>query len=456
MLVIISDLHLTDGTSGETIRPHDFRVFRENLRDMAYEASWRSDGTYRPIESLDLVLLGDILDLIRSVKWLDSPDHVRPWSDSQSAPFINMIQTISDAILRQNAESLSIIKSLSAGNAITLPPATAESKPAKVGYEPEAQGRLPVQVKVHYMVGNHDWFYHLPGDKYNGIRQSVIDVMGLANPADAPFPHDPYESDIIPEIYEKHRLFARHGDIYDPFNYEQERDASSLGDVIVVELLNRFPSEVEKRLGRLLPKECTDGLKEVDNVRPLLVIPVWVDGLLRRTCPDAKVIKQVKQVWDELVDQFLKIDFVQKRDSAFTPFDNVDKLELALKFPKGVSLSKLSDVLTWVREKMSGSQNSFYRNALKEKDFKNRKAQFIVYGHTHHPEIVPLDSAFMSTGILNQMYLNSGTWRRVHELAQMHPDEQEFMGYYVMTYLSFFTGDERKGRAFESWSGALG
>src|SRR3990172_8328575 len=103
MLVIISDLHLTDGTSGETIRPHAFRVFRENLRDMAYEASWRSDGTYRPIESLDLVLLGDILDLIRSVKWLDPLTPVRPRSDSQSAPFINMLQTISDAILRQNA-----------------------------------------------------------------------------------------------------------------------------------------------------------------------------------------------------------------------------------------------------------------------------------------------------------------------------------------------------------------
>jgi hypothetical protein len=44
MLVIISDLHLTDDTSGKTIRENAFGVFRERLRDMAFDASWRSDG----------------------------------------------------------------------------------------------------------------------------------------------------------------------------------------------------------------------------------------------------------------------------------------------------------------------------------------------------------------------------------------------------------------------------
>ena len=65
MLVIISDLHLTDGTSGETIRVGAFRAFRERLRDLVYDASWRADGKYKPLEELNLVLLGDILIL----KW---------------------------------------------------------------------------------------------------------------------------------------------------------------------------------------------------------------------------------------------------------------------------------------------------------------------------------------------------------------------------------------------------
>ena len=94
MLVIISDLHLTDGTSGETITAGAFRVFRERLRNMAYDASWREDGTYKPITEIHLVLLGDILDLIRSTQWpadKSDPGYVRPWNDPQSKVFIGTL-----------------------------------------------------------------------------------------------------------------------------------------------------------------------------------------------------------------------------------------------------------------------------------------------------------------------------------------------------------------------------
>jgi hypothetical protein len=33
--------------------------------------------------------------------------------------------------------------------------------------------------------------------------------------------------------------------------------------------------------------------------------------------------------------------------------------------------------------------------------------------------------------------------------------EQEFIGYHVMTYLAFYKEEERRGRPFEAWSGAL-
>jgi len=44
MLVIISDLHLTDGTSGVTIHPGAFAIFAKRLRDLAERASCRADG----------------------------------------------------------------------------------------------------------------------------------------------------------------------------------------------------------------------------------------------------------------------------------------------------------------------------------------------------------------------------------------------------------------------------
>jgi len=91
MLVIISDLHFTDGSSGETIGEGAFRVFRQRLRDVAYDASWRlrkepqrsgklrKTYVYEPIRSFDIILLGDILDVIRSKAWGYSKRAVRPW-----------------------------------------------------------------------------------------------------------------------------------------------------------------------------------------------------------------------------------------------------------------------------------------------------------------------------------------------------------------------------------------
>jgi hypothetical protein len=37
----------------------------------------------------------------------------------------------------------------------------------------------------------------------------------------------------------------------------------------------------------------------------------------------------------------------------------------------------------------------------------------------------------------------------------LNSKDEEFIGYDVMTYLAIFAGDERLGRSFESWSGAL-
>ncbi len=113
MLVIISDLHLTDGSSGQTIREGAFRVFRQRLRDMAYDASWRAPmgnqaPQYEPIEQMGLILLGDILDVIRSSKWLEDP--VRPWDVSDpkvmKGALADKVEQFNTGILKHNKASL--------------------------------------------------------------------------------------------------------------------------------------------------------------------------------------------------------------------------------------------------------------------------------------------------------------------------------------------------------------
>ena len=452
MLVIISDLHLTDGSSGTTISNRAFKIFRERLREMAYEASWREDGSFRPVKSIDIILLGDILDVIRSDKWLN--DSIRPWNDPNSPQFLAKIREINDAILENNKTSLSVLKTLGSGdlkNRITLPPEE-NGRPAKVGHEPESENRITVEINIHYMIGNHDWFYHIDDSQYNTIRKSVVETMGLANNPEKPFAHDPGESRMIMKILDDHNVFARHGDIYDPFNYEEDRNASSLGDAIVVELLNRFPKEVVKQLGDELPKECLDGIKEIDNVRPLLLIPVWIDALLDKTCsghPD--LAKQVKEIWNNLADDFLKLPFVTKRDKWWNPLDVVDKLQLGLKFSSKFSFDAIADVIKWFMKSNKNGGGSYSKFALKEQAFSNKKG-FIVYGHTHHTEVVPLDTYDHK----NQIHLNSGTWRAVFEMTKAESSIPRFVGYRIMTYLSFFKDDERGGRKFEVWSGSLG
>ncbi len=447
MLVIISDLHLTDGSGGASIPTGAFQLFAERLRDLAISASFRSDGDYRPIDGIDLLLLGDIIDVIRSAKWLGSD--VRPWSGVQNAGLAQLVGQITADILAHNEPGVQVLRGLATQNILRIPPANRMGQPV---YQAEGQ---TVPVRIHYLVGNHDWFLHVPGRNFDAVRTMVTQKLGLNNRPDVPFPHDPNESDVILDVLRRHKVFARHGDIFDPINYEGDRCASSLGDAIVIELLNRFPVEVEKELGNELPDALLAGLRELDNVRPTLLAPVWIDGLLERTCSLPAARKEVKAIWDRLADRFLDLDFVRKHDT-WSPFDAVDGLGRVLKFSKRLSIGWASSIIELYQKLRGRDESSYYPNALAEQEFRNRRAKHIVYGHTHAAETIPLDASFAEGFVLNQTYFNSGTWRRVHRATQFTAAEHEFIPSENMTYLSFFQGDERGGRPYETWTGTLG
>src|SRR5512146_3091352 len=91
MLVIVSDLHLGDGTTAASMPASAFHLFARRLRESVHFASLREDGKFHPIDSLDVILMGDILDPLHSTLWLKSmpgdPDYVRPWSDPANPNF---------------------------------------------------------------------------------------------------------------------------------------------------------------------------------------------------------------------------------------------------------------------------------------------------------------------------------------------------------------------------------
>ena len=506
MLVIISDLHFTDKSSGTPIGAKVFKIFRERITELAYRASQQKGGIYQPIKRIDILLLGDILDLIRSNYWLTNPHNIRPWNDLQEDKAIDVVEEITQRILQDNSEALSIFKKLQqtvstsskAANAtakdvrslesseqkeveiqeedaIWLPVPNSENIPAVRGLEKKQAPNMPatlkeaskrknmtkqkVEVKIHYMVGNHDWFFHLKGERYNKIRQMVIDAMGLSNKADQPFPHEPEESLELLKILQTHKVLARHGDIYDNFNFEGDRDKTSLGDAVVIELVNRFPQLVLQRYSEKLPFEFTEGLKELDNVRPIFHIPIWIAGLLERTVKEESIRQEVQKLWNEMVNDFMKLDFVRGRDT-WSPIDRVDQLQIALKISR-LPFETLNNLVLKFQKFLPNdpSSSSFCKHAVREAGLEcdDSLYNYVVYGHTHHFEMTPLRVCDAKNGEkVNKLYLNSGTFRSVHDLVTLDERERQFFSHKVMTYLIFYKDDERKGRGFEVWNGALG
>ena len=129
-------------------------------------------------------------------------------------------------------------------------------------------------------------------------------------------------------------------------------------------------------------------------------------------------------------------------------------MQLIIKISGRASFSTINDVVIWVRDKMLGGKRSFASHALQESAFRNDKAQYIIYGHTHHYEVVPLGMSLVMPNPESKVYFNSGTWHSYYDLAIQNPEEQRFVKYHALTYLTFFTPEEHDGRRFETWSGA--
>lgn len=452
MLIIISDLHLTDGSCGRSISPNAFRLFADRLEELAFRASWR-DNQYHPLDGIDILLLGDILDPLHSTLWLEkeigTPGYVRPWTDSGAPEFAQMIQRITQAILETNAEALAIFRRLHE-RGLRLPVANRRGRPVRgLG----CGRRIPV--RFHYMVGNHDWYYHLPGQSWDAIRTQIITALGLENDA-SPFPYSLEEAPALERLVGRHGVYARHGDCYDVLNYDKTRgrNSASLGDIFAVEVLNRFPLEVARQLGNEIPPAIIMALRELVNVRPILAAPLWVSGQLRQHKVPPPLQRKIKAIWDDLSAQFLRLDVVRQADRRFA-VDLVDGLQAILGLTRRISFKTMDEIAVWLQRRIGAGELSFTQNALRESAFLEGQAQFIVYGHTHQHEIVPLDTLPAMVRPTNQIYLNSGTWHTYYDLAVHKPKEQKFVPYQVLTYLAFFADGEGGTRRFESWSGAF-
>jgi hypothetical protein len=103
-------------------------------------------GKYHPIEELDVILMGDIIDPLHSTKWLfppkgqeqyvqiggrstsaspkrETPDYIRPWSDPSHPLFAPKLLEVTRAIIEHNQEALEVMRKLANGEFIEFDPA---------------------------------------------------------------------------------------------------------------------------------------------------------------------------------------------------------------------------------------------------------------------------------------------------------------------------------------------
>jgi hypothetical protein len=447
MLVTISDLHLTDGSNGIGLDPGALDMFAQRLADLAMRASWRTDGRYRPVDRIDLVLLGDVLDLVRSRRWLEGS--VRPWSDLTSPQLLETTSLIVDDVLSHNDAALRTLRALGTEGIIRLPQTSHSGQPIA------GSDGAPVPVIVHYMVGNTDWLLHVRGSGFDLLRQRVSHAMGLINEHKQPFPHDPTESDDLLDALRRHGTLARHGDVFDPLHCGDDRDSASLGDAITIELVQRFLMEVEEAYGDELEPAAMAAILELDHFRPVALAAVYLEGVLERTCSQPSLRKEIKRIWDSLAEGLLAMPQVHQR-GLLTSLNLVDDLASALLFSRKVSLGWATNIRQWLSGLRGANDASYFQHALAEADYRNRRAKHIVYGHTHHAETIPLDASYADGYVLQQTYFNTGTWRRVYQQTHSIAGQHEFLASDTFSFLAFFQGDERGGRPYETWSGSLG
>lgn len=430
MLVFFSDIHLTDGTTGKTLNPKAFDLLVERVAALSRK---------RAARRVWCVLLGDGLDLIRSARWCQVRGP-RPWDPpgpGQEAVALDVL----GAILRENREAVRILGSL----------------PEKIAHRRRI---APGKIRFDYLLGNHDWLIN----RYRSARQRVVEALGLERswierglPTEFPWTE-------VQEAARPYGVVARHGDVYDPLNYDRAagRDASSVGDAVVVELISRLPEEVQAALlGHPGGEAIVGRLRQIDSVRPLTLIPEWVVRTAAEAGGDEpEVLRAVRRGIRNSIDAFRRSaayrDFCRRSLAPWQRF-YLNRVLFTLRREEISRVPSLAECVVRVAgavRSLRGSPISEYgARALGERLPDGARPRVVVYGHTHKTETVPLGRNADGT---ERFYLNTGTWQQVWERGRTGVPDGHFAGWREMTYVVIYPADgPDQTHTFETWTGTL-
>ena len=232
MLVVTANWGFADGTLvAPAFRRGHVRGWRRAVLRAAARAGFRRDGSYRPIDGLQVVLAGDTLDGLVSAEWTG---RLRPWDGGAAAAVAR--QRVMRAAARQAAPLLAVLAGWTRGRML-VPAADSRGRP-------RSDTRATVSVRVTLLAGDRD----------AGLEEPPRAVGGTGLHAG--------------RIWSDGAVLVAHGEAFDPLCHVEDADGAdrdrqgrppTLAESVAVDLVARFGAAVRNIRGadavrdRLLP-----------------------------------------------------------------------------------------------------------------------------------------------------------------------------------------------------------
>jgi len=434
MISIISDIHLSDGTTSFNVHKEAFlNVFKNNILNEVKD---------NEAKELKIILLGDIIDFVRTDYWLRILKDERPWN----APKHKL-----DPTSAMNPDSGLMLKHYSAVlNSIFAHESTIGFFQALNEIKDTIGGSIPVE--IHYVVGNHDRILNCLPSLQDAIKSKLSSYASN----EVIFRNEFRDTS-------DYSILCRHGHEFDENNYGREVYAYLNGED--ADEINRFKAELYKvqSIGEVITAELMSGLiyrlnklkansefinavKDINNIRPMTDAFIWLywygkeqtkknKGLLMKAFREslqAVIDSSLGVAWDNIIKEFwyFRGDITDRFEQLLglvedKRFDDVASLVETIKpvfsFFSGKGLDDYA----------KGAKSAFASGAAPD-------IQYVVMGHTH--EALTLYFKGDIDDRVN-MYINTGTYLPFIERVRESP-VVSFVNANQLTLLNIYRRDE--------------
>lgn len=436
MLVVVSDMHLADGTAGDhNLKPQVY----QDLLDRIAVAHARVREV-NPRSRVEILYAGNIFDMRRTHFWHQQAEQT-PWRHFQ------VVEKGGNA--RPPASTEYLERAVQLFNQIMVHPNVAPIKGILGDQLAERFGGIePIR---GYLPGDADRLVNM----HPALRARVIDFLGLdlgrASPWD---PQQPFPTTWVDPA---HGVLARHGHEWDVYSFEGNPENPNdyynipMSDLINSELFARLTYEASLlQPGADSSPETIAAfrhkLEQIDNVRPVSSVVKW----LARHFTGAER-KLLQACIGRAVTHFESQDYVTwwlsaaGHDKWYNPLDEADRLEFLVDGLKHLWVGKVNAALSIYDKFAAYDPFARYVERAAEEPLllqEGSQIRYVVYGHTHHAQHVPMGYVGAEGAERLVHYVNVGSLRPTHTVTR---DGRAFHVSESLDFAIFYRPDEKAG-----------